>query len=226
MITVKNLNKSFGSQQVLHQINMQFIPSTITGIVGENGAGKTTLFHCIAGLANYEGSIESNFNPLKNYIGYLPTEPFYFNKMTGKEYLQLVCNAKDKFTIDFEAKNIFELPLDKYATTYSTGMKKKLALLGVLLQENEIYILDEPYNGVDIQSNILITAIIKELQQKGKTIIISSHIFGTLAETCQSIYVMQQGQVQQQVAQKDFKQLEESLKEVFVGNKLEQLGLK
>jgi ABC-2 type transport system ATP-binding protein len=226
MITVKNLNKSFGSQQVLHQINMQFIPSTITGIVGENGAGKTTLFHCIAGLANYEGSIEGNFNPLKNYIGYLPTEPFYFNKMTGKEYLQLVCNAKDKFTIDFEAKNIFELPLDKYATTYSTGMKKKLALLGVLLQENEIYILDEPYNGVDIQSNILITAIIKELQQKGKTIIISSHIFGTLAETCQSIYVMQQGQVQQQVAQKDFKQLEESLKEVFVGNKLEQLGLK
>ena len=155
MISIQNLSKSFGTKQVLKNINAQFDRGQVYGIVGENGAGKTTLFRCIAGLENYEGQIISELNPLKNYLGLLLTEPFFFAKITGKEYIRLLCNARKKEVLKIDEKNIFDLPLNQYASTYSTGMKKKLALLAILLQENQYFIFDEPFNGVDIHSNII-----------------------------------------------------------------------
>lgn len=81
---------------------------------------------------------------------------------------------------EIDNRNIFDLPLNQYAATYSTGMKKKLALMAILIQENKVLILDEPFNGVDIHSNIIITEIIHQLKLLNKTILISSHIFSTL----------------------------------------------
>jgi ABC-2 type transport system ATP-binding protein len=96
MISIQNLSKSFGTKQVLKNINVQFDKGQVYGIVGENGAGKTTLFRCIAGLEYYEGQIISELKPLKNYLGLLLTEPFFFTKITGKEYIRLLCNARKK----------------------------------------------------------------------------------------------------------------------------------
>ena len=79
--------------------------------------------------------------------------------MTGREYIQLSNNARNMHNIQIDEKNIFELPLEQYATTYSTGMKKKLAITAILLQRNECYILDEPFNGIDVQSNLILTEI-------------------------------------------------------------------
>jgi len=86
----------------------------------------------------------------------LLTESFFFPKITGGEYIRLFANSRGIIKPEIEAKNIFDLPLNQYASTYSAGMKKKLALTAVLIQENDVYILDEPYNGVDIQSNLII----------------------------------------------------------------------
>lgn len=211
MIQLNEITKNYGKNQVLKGINSTFEKGKVYGIVGENGAGKTTLFRSIAGLENYKGKIESQFEPLKNHLGFLQTQPFFFSKITGQEYLQLLCNARNIKLPDLKSNNIFNLPLNQYASTYSTGMKKKLALLGVLFQKNEVFILDEPFNGVDIQSNFIITQIIHALKKQEKTVLISSHIFSTLNDTCDEIHVLKKGQFQQKVKKEDFGKLEQEM---------------
>jgi ABC-2 type transport system ATP-binding protein len=226
MIAIRNLSKKYGTNEVLKNINIEFDKGKVYGIVGENGAGKTTLFRCIADLENYEGEITSNPNPIKNHLGLLLTEPFFFQKITGKEYIQLLCNARKIKMTDIENRNIFDLPLNQYASTYSTGMKKKLALTAILLQGNEFFILDEPFNGVDIQSNIIITEIIHQLKTLDKTVIISSHIFSTLSDTCDEIHLLGKGSFIKSVQKTHFQALETEMKQTTIGKKIDKLGLK
>jgi ABC-2 type transport system ATP-binding protein len=154
------------------------------------------------------------------------TEPFFFTKITGNEYIRLLCNARGITLKDIEARNIFDLPLNQYASTYSTGMKKKLALTAILLQDNKYFILDEPFNGVDIQSNIILTEIIGKLKALNKIVIISSHIFSTLSDTCDEIHLLQKGKQLKTAYKGDFKALEEEMKAITIGNKIEKLELK
>ena len=226
MISIQNLSKNFGTKQVLKNINIQFDKGKVYGIIGKNGAGKTTLFRCIAGLEYYEGQINSELNPLKNYLGLLLTEPFFFTKITGKEYIRLLCNARKKEVLNIDDKNVFDLPLNQYASTYSTGMKKKLALLAILLQENQYFIFDEPFNGVDIHSNIIIVDLIRKLKALGKTLIISSHIFSTLSNTCDEIYLLEEGEIVRKVFREEFDVLELEMKEFTIGNKIVKMDLK
>jgi ABC-2 type transport system ATP-binding protein len=226
MIKIKELSKLFGNKEVLKNLSMEFSKGNVYGIVGENGAGKTTLFRCIAGLESYSGEIISDVMPLKNHLGLLLTEPFFFTMMTGREYIRLLCNARGKTNVDIDSKNIFDLPLDQYASTYSTGMKKKLAITAILLQENEYFILDEPFNGVDIQSNIILTEIILKLKELNKIVIISSHIFSTLSDTCDEIHLLRKGEQIKSVNKTGFKDLEQEMKEITIGNLIKNLELK
>lgn len=226
MIKINDLNKKFGSNEVLKNISMEFVKGKVYGIVGENGSGKTTLFRCIAGLESYEGEIISDIIPLKNHLGLLLTNPFFFSKITGREYIKLLCNARGKTKVEIDDKNIFDLPLNQYASTYSTGMKKKLAITAILLQDNKCFILDEPYNGVDIQSNIILTEIILKLKELNKTVLISSHIFSTLSETCDEIHLLRKGKQIKSVQKEEFKNLENEMKTFTIGNRIEKLELK
>lgn len=226
MIVIEGLSKKYGAKQVLKNINLQFSKGEVYGIIGENGAGKTTLFKCLSGLEDYEGKIFSDFNILKDHIGLLLTESFFFSRITGREYIQLLCNARHKDTGNIDERNIFDLPLDQYASTYSSGMKKKLVFSAILMQENDCYIFDEPFNGVDIQSNVIITEIIHRLKGLGKTVIISSHIFSTLSDTCDLIYLLSNGEVTRTIYKGDFKLLEEEYKMLTIGTKLDKLNLK
>jgi len=225
MIQIENVSKAYGTKEVLKNINLSVEQGRVYGIVGENGSGKTTLFRCIAGLESYRGKIRSNFELLKNHLGFLQTDPFFFSKITGREYLQLISMARGSKDVDFNKRNIFELPLNQYAVTYSTGMKKKLALTAILIGENEVFILDEPFNGVDIHSNIMITDIIHRLKELGKTIIISSHIFSTLSDTCDEIHQLKDGTFTKKVLKAEFSLLEQEMKDFAIGNKIDLLGL-
>jgi len=226
MIKMNDLSKVFGDKEVLKNVSMEFSKGNVYGIVGENGAGKTTLFRCIAGLESYSGEIISDVTPLKNHLGLLLTDPFFFSMITGREYIRLLCNARGKTNLDIDSKNIFDLPLNHYASTYSTGMKKKLAITAILLQENEYFILDEPFNGVDIQSNIILTEIILKLKELNKIVIISSHIFSTLSETCDEIHLLRKGEQIKSVQKSGFKNLEQEMKEMTIGNRIDKLDLK
>jgi ABC-2 type transport system ATP-binding protein len=226
MIKIENLSKKYGKKEVLKSIDISFEKGKVYGLVGDNGSGKTTLFRCITGLEKYKGEISSDVIKLKDSLGVLFTDPFFFSKITGKEYIQLLSNARGETLQDIEEKNIFDLPLNEFASNYSTGMKKKLALLAILLQENQYYILDEPFNGIDIQSNIIVTEIIHKLRDLGKTIIMSSHIFSTLSDTCDEIYLLDNGSIIKRVFKEDFKELEQEMKSTTIGNKIEKLQLK
>jgi ABC-2 type transport system ATP-binding protein len=225
MITVTNLSKSFGKHKVLQDINVSFAQGNVYGIIGENGAGKTTLFRCLAGLENHEGIVHYNEGILKNVMGFLPTDLFFFSKITGKEYLQLLCNARKIKLENIVEQNIFDLPLNEYAETYSTGMKKKLAITGILLQQNKVFILDEPFNGVDIQSNLLIKELILKLKSLNKIIIISSHIFSTLKETCDELHLLKAGEIVKSVFKNEFHLIEEDLKDINFVHKIDKLKL-
>jgi len=225
MIAVKKLFKSFGKVKVLNDVNMTFIQRTITGIAGRNGAGKTTLFRCIAGLEDHGGQVIFDPNGLKYKIGILEANPYFMNRITGREYLQLLCNASKSRNVDFDNKNIFELPLGQYASTYSTGMKKKLAFTGVLIQNNEVLLLDEPFNGVDVQSNILIMEIIKRLRSSGKTIILSSHILGSLSDLCDQIHILDAGTIAKSVNRSGFESLNQEMIDDDFQDKMDRLEL-
>jgi len=225
MISIESLNKQYGKKVVLKSINLTFQKGSIYGIVGENGAGKTTLFKCVCGLEIYKGEIvyTGSFNKvLKDVCGFLPTNPYFFSKITGKEYLQLLCNARKIKLQHIQEKNIFDLPLNQYADTYSTGMKKKLALTSILLQQNEVIILDEPFNGVDIQSNILIQEIIKYLKKQGKIILIASHIFASLQSLCDVLHLIQDGSIKETAIPPDFEKIEQQMSQKFLVSKVDQ----
>ena len=226
MIRISNLSKSYGNKEVLKNINIDFEEGKVYGIMGENGAGKTTLFRCIADLEKYSGNVDSGNDILKNKLGFLQTVPYFFTKITGKEYIRLLCNAREKEVENIERNNLFDLPFNEFASTYSTGMKKKLAITALLMQENKFFILDEPFNGVDIQSNIIIMEIIKKLKSLNKIILISSHIFSTLRESCDEINLLKNGEFISKSNKGDFDKLEKMMIESIIENKVENLDIK
>src|SRR5690606_28768854 len=142
----------------------------VYGIVGRNAAGKTTFFRCMAGVETYEGTIESELPTLHASLSLRIAEPDFLPKITGEDYMYLFPAARKVKLLSQEDKNIFNLPLKSYVESYSTGMKKKLALLAIILQDNDVFILDEPFNGLDLESSILLSEIIHRLKALGKTI--------------------------------------------------------
>ncbi|MDR2915772.1 MAG: ATP-binding cassette domain-containing protein [Tannerella sp.] len=167
--------QQYGDKVVLQNIFQDYETGYIHGFLGENGAGKTTLFHCMANLIPYKG-----VRMLSDHVrfGYLPTELFMYPKITGREFLEFFVTAKGQAFDRNELQKLnelFDLPLKEYADTYSTGMLKKLYLLGLLLQRNEILLLDEPFNGLDFKSSAFFTALIRKYKEGGSTVFISSH---------------------------------------------------
>ena len=225
LVTIKALHKSYGNKKVLQNINLSFERGMVSGVVGENGAGKTTLFNCLSGMESYDGAIQLGESLNNDSIGFLPTTPFMLSKITGLEYLQLLCNAREVDSSQLIEKNIFELPLNEYADLYSTGMKKKLAITALLLQKNEIFLLDEPFNGLDLSSNIMLKAIIEKLKSLNKVVIISSHIFSALTEVCDQMHYLNAGLVEASVGQAAFSTIEAKMTNTGLKKRIDDLGL-
>ena len=106
MIQIHKLSKKYGNKVVIDSVNMEFEKGKVYGVVGENGAGKTTLFNCIAGLESYKGNISSDIKKLKDHVGFLLTDPFFFSKITWEEYIRLLTNARNIKIEKIEDKNV------------------------------------------------------------------------------------------------------------------------
>ncbi|MDR3680891.1 MAG: ATP-binding cassette domain-containing protein [Flavipsychrobacter sp.] len=215
MITIKYMNKSYNKKTVLKDINASFVDGKVYGIVGLNGAGKTTFFNCLSGLIDFEGTItHDTLSPLKNHLGYVPTEPYFFPRTKGIEYLHFIQHAKGADAIAAALPAMFELPLDEYIDHYSTGMKRKIAFTGAMVGDAAIYILDEPFNGVDIKSNLVLKRKILELKEHQKTIFISSHIVSSLTELCDEVHLLKDGKFVLRYMPEQFDQIENDLMEL------------
>lgn len=195
MIEVKNLTKKYGSQVCLDKVCLSLEEGRIYGMVGENGAGKSTLFRCLINLENYDGEVEI---PNGLTVGYLSDTPFYYTYVTGREYIEFCMKASgkvlDKTGLE-EINSHFRLPLDKYATRYSLGMKKRLAIMALMLQEPDIVILDEPFNGLDVVGTLILKKWFKDLKSRHKTVIFSSHIISSLTDISDEIFYIHAGKL-------------------------------
>ena len=221
MISIKDLSISYdGKLRVIDSLNLSLVRNNIHGIVGLNGAGKTTLLNSIYGLTKRNsGEISCDGKSInKKEISYLVTENFFYSNITAREYLSLFNNPQ--FDLD-KWNGLFSLPLNVIIDDYSTGMKKKLALLGVLKQDKPIMILDEPFNGLDIETCRIIRSILLRLKDRGKTIIITSHIIETLTNLCDYIHYLENGRIKYSKDKLDFAEFERKLFESIENKNME-----
>ena len=207
MLEVRNLNVSFKNQKVLQDFNLNIENGEIVGILGKNGAGKTTFFESLYRSVKFSGEVILENQHLKReQISYVETANYFYPYITGKEYLSYFKEISNSKYIELIEK--FNLPLNKFVQYYSSGMQKKLALIGMLLLDKPINILDEPFNGVDFEGVHILYDIIGNLKSENKIVIVSSHIIETLFHTCDKIAILQNGQIEKIYEKSEYEQLQ------------------
>ena len=188
MLAINIKEKKFTQEILLRNITINIEKPGIFGLVGKNGQGKTTLFKCALGLEKFTGTCTLNSENIKQHnVAWCPTEPSIYNELTSVEFYDFYRKLLD---IKNDADNLlFDVPKDKLIREFSTGMKKKVYLNAVFQKEYPVYFLDEPFNGLDLESNFILIKFLKKQAQKS-TIIISSHIMEILYSNCSEIFVL------------------------------------
>jgi ABC-2 type transport system ATP-binding protein len=217
MLTIENLTVAYKKEApVLKDLALSMETSQIHGLAGLNGSGKTTLLNTLYGYTvPATGQCLYNGLPLKRRdIAYLEAENYFYPYMTAREYLSLFPEGETPFNVA-RWQQLFALPPDEITENYSTGMRKKLAILAVLKQDKPIIILDEPFNGLDLEGSFLLTTLLQELQAQGKTLLITSHIYESLTTCCHYIHHLAQGKIQNSYPKSNFQTLKELLQQAI-----------
>jgi len=234
LVFVDRVVKSFGPKIALRNISF-FVPAgQICGLLGPNGAGKTTLFRLLMGilkategrlLVDGRDAFEERVE-VKRLIGFLPDEPVFYSYLSGREVLELsaAMHGLDVHaTMDRIAPLIAKLRLAEdihnYAEDYSRGMKKKLGLLLAMLHEPKLLVLDEPTNGLDVESTHLFYDLIFETAKQGTTVLFSTHLMDHVTKLCSHAVIINEGAV---IAKGSLKELGVA----FGGASLEDIFLK
>ena len=208
MLEIKNVTKKFGSFTAVNNLNLTVKAGDFFGFIGQNGAGKTTTIKMISGLYNpTSGSISiGGFDiykePIKakTLIGYIPDQPFIYEKLTGREFLffsgGLYSLEKNKLKIIIN-KIIEQLEIgdwvDKRTEEYSLGMKQRITIASALLHDPKLLLVDEPMVGLDPQSALIVKNILKEKAQNGTAIFMSTHSLNVAEEICTKIGIIKDG---------------------------------
>ena len=228
VMRLENLSKAYGNYVAVDKINIEVHEGETIGLIGPNGAGKTTTIKMIANLIratsgkilvmNKQGELQPLNGISKDLIkfGFLIDVPFFYD-MTANQILRFFANAQDypkekiNDRID-ELLRLFKLSdwKHKKVKTFSKGMRQKLGIIQAILVDPQIIILDEPQSGLDPKARIEIRKIIRELQQKGKTIFIASHMLHEISEVCDKIALINHGKI---VAFDTIENLEKNLKD-------------
>lgn len=222
MISIEKLSVRYGSTPVLNGVDLVVEGGQVHGLAGRNGAGKTTLLDALYGFVRPSGGvIRFRGEPLRGrqVVGYLPAQSFFYPKITGREYLG-VFRAGGDFDVA-EWNRVFDLPLDRLVETYSLGMRKKLALLGVLSLGRPVLILDEPFNGLDLETNQILTRLFRELSDAGQTVLLTSHILASLTTGCDAVHLLSAGKIERTFRAGEFDSIEASLLDGEIAGKLE-----
>lgn len=210
LVKIENVSKTFGEKVALEDVTWSLPRGQISGLLGPNGAGKTTLFRLlmgilkatsgqmsIAGLDCFEDRVG-----VKRFVGFLPDEPVFYSYLSGREVLELSAGMHG---LDVDAALLRLVPLiarlgmaeamNQYADDYSRGMKKKLGLLLAMLHDPTLLILDEPTNGLDVESTRLFFDLMREQAAAGKTIVFSTHLMDQVERLCSHAAVIRSGKL-------------------------------
>jgi ABC-2 type transport system ATP-binding protein len=202
ILSIKNLSKRYGSVQALKDISFEIKKGHVYGILGPNGSGKSTTLGIVLNVVNktsgeyswFDGKLQTH-DALKK-VGAIIERPNFYPYMTAQENLKLVCKIKDiKQTKILEKLQLVGLDerKDSKFSTFSLGMKQRLAIASALLNDPEILILDEPTNGLDPQGIHQIRDIIKQIAALGTTILLASHLLDEVEKVCTHVLVLNKG---------------------------------
>lgn len=211
MIELMGVSKTYnGSAYAVKDLNLNIRDGEIFGFLGPNGAGKTTTIKMITGvLSATDGNIKINGldiakEPLKakKIFGFVPDSPDMFLRLKGIEYLNFMADAYDvsaedrKERIESLSKRFqMEAALNDQIQSYSHGMRQKIVIMGVLVHNPEVWILDEPMTGLDPKSSYLLKEMMREHANSGKTVFFSTHVLEVAEKICDRVAIINKGKI-------------------------------
>lgn len=230
MLEIKNYSKSYGNKKAADNICLSVDAGDIFGFIGHNGAGKSTTIRAVVGVMDFEeGEIFIDGHSVKNepleckkVTAYIPDNPDLYEHLTGIQYLNFIA---DVFKIDSENRaslikkyaDMFEITssLGDPISSFSHGMKQKLAIISALLHNPKLLVLDEPFVGLDPKAALTLKNIMKDLCAKGSAVFFSTHVLEVAEKLCNKIAIIKDGKI---VACGKTEELvgDKSLEEVFM----------
>lgn len=209
MIEIKNVTKKYGKKTALNNMSLTIDSGDIFAFVGHNGAGKTTLIKCMTDIIEFDNgdilydgiSIKDEPLKCKKNIAYIPDNPDLYEFLKGIDYLNFISDIFEidntrlekinKFATEFDLKEALGNPI----SSYSHGMKQKLAIIGALIHDPKYIILDEPFVGLDPVATKKLKDIMKEMTKKGTSIFFSTHVLEVAEKLCNKLAIIKDGKL-------------------------------
>lgn len=230
MLQITHLTKMYGDYAAVNDLSLHIAPGEIYGFIGHNGAGKTTTLKSIAGILAFDrgeitiGGFDIQKDPLsaKRLMAYIPDNPDLYDYMTAIQYLNFIADIFGVSQADREARikkygDMFELTekLAQPIGAYSHGMKQKLAVMGALIHEPKLILMDEPFVGLDPTAAFLLKQTMREICNNGGAIFFSTHVLEVAEKLCDKIAIIKAGKLIRSGTMDEVRG-DESLEEVFL----------
>lgn len=231
MIEIKNVSKTYdGKKRVLKDVSFKIEDGEIFAFIGHNGAGKTTMIKSIIGILDFEEgdilinnkSIKDNPVECKKIMAYVPDNPDLYENMKAIDFINFICDMyevdediRKKNTIKYAKMFEIEDKLGDDISSFSHGMKQKVALIAALSHEPKVLIMDEPFVGLDPKAVYDMKEIMRDMAKNGKTIFFSTHILDVAEKLCDRVAIIKNGTIVKVGKMKDIKG-DESLEQVFL----------
>lgn len=230
MLKIEHLTKKYGDFKAVDDLSLHIAPGEIYGFIGHNGAGKTTTLKSVVGILQFDNgeiyidgtSITADPLKCKKEIAYIPDNPDIYEFMTGIKYLNFVADIFDVSAADRQEKirkyaEIFELSSDlaQPISTYSHGMKQKLAIISAWIHSPKLIIMDEPFVGLDPKAAHLLKGMMREICDNGGAIFFSTHVLEVAEKLCDKIAIIKEGKLVRSGTMEEVKG-DDSLEAVFL----------
>ena len=230
MLKIKELTKTYGDKKAVDDLTLHIRPGEIYGFIGHNGAGKTTTLKSVAGIIDFDKgeilidgiSIKEEPIKCKRMIAYIPDNPDLYDFMSGIKYLNFIADiygvsASDRQQRIREYADKLELTADlaQPVSTYSHGMKQKLAIISAWIHSPKLIIMDEPFVGLDPKASFILKGMMRELCDNGGAIFFSTHVLEVAEKLCDKIAVIKHGRLIRSGTTNEVKG-DESLESVFL----------
>lgn len=210
MISFEHVTKQYGDKIALNDLNLTINNGEIFGLIGHNGAGKTTTISLLTSIieaTNGQISVDDlnlaqNRNAIKKKIAYVPDSPDLFLNLTAQEYWYFLANiygieeTQREERINYLA-NLFDIADRKYETidSFSHGMRQKVIVIGALIPNPDIWVLDEPLTGLDPQASFDLKEMMRKHAESGKTVLFSTHVLSVAEQLCDRIGILKKGEL-------------------------------
>ncbi|AJI31420.1 ABC transporter ATP-binding protein [Bacillus cereus] len=211
MLEIINFSKTYkGGKKAVDHLNITVKAGDIFGFIGHNGAGKSTTIKSLVGVIDFEEgeifvdghSVKKDPIACKRVMAYIPDNPDLYEQLTGIQYLNFVADvfkvsARDREEQIQKYGNAFEITpyLGDLISSYSHGMKQKVAIISAVLHKPKLLVLDEPFVGLDPKASVVLKGIMKELCEKGSAIFFSTHVLDVAEKLCNKIAMINRGKL-------------------------------